>query len=235
MKSATKFLFTLLALINFNVEASQHQNSLVFGLVTNTNIGHSPFNHKVITKLRRAYRNLGIDLSFKEYPAKRSLFLSNNGTLDGELLRVKGITKKYPNLVPVTLYRLSVAAYTIEGETDVADIETILADTIAIYRGSQWQEKFIGSKSTGIVRVQTPAQQFKLLIMGRVKYLLCNRNLATHMIKHFYPQSEIKQVSPLIAEVELVHYLHQRHQNLIPQLTEQLSQAPVNTAMPNVP
>ena len=51
--------------------------------------------------LKEAYLQLGIKISIEKYPSKRSLKMSNSGQVDGEMCRVRGIEKNYPNVVKV--------------------------------------------------------------------------------------------------------------------------------------
>jgi len=48
-----------------------------------------------------AFRRIGITLQTSLLPAERGLKNSNNGSIDGEMSRVKGLDKVYPNLVRV--------------------------------------------------------------------------------------------------------------------------------------
>ena len=57
--------------------------------------------------LRVAYQQLGVSISFKTFPAERALVTSNKGRADGELVRIKGINKKYPNLIRVPVSHVS--------------------------------------------------------------------------------------------------------------------------------
>src|SRR6516164_7155708 len=52
--------------------------------------------------LTEAYQRLGITIVLKTFPAERALLISNSGVeSDGELLRISGLGKDYPNLVVV--------------------------------------------------------------------------------------------------------------------------------------
>lgn len=48
-----------------------------------------------------AGKRIGLDIHFVSKPAQRSLYASNTGQTDGELHRIEGLEKYYPNLVRV--------------------------------------------------------------------------------------------------------------------------------------
>lgn len=48
-----------------------------------------------------AGKRVGLDIQFTNKPAQRSLFASNAGQTDGELHRIAGLEKYYPNLVRI--------------------------------------------------------------------------------------------------------------------------------------
>lgn len=58
----------------------------------------SKWYNKVYTE---AFSRLGIQFEIEYLPMKRASVLANDGIYDGELGRVKGFDKKYPNLIQV--------------------------------------------------------------------------------------------------------------------------------------
>jgi polar amino acid transport system substrate-binding protein len=47
--------------------------------------------------LKEAYHQLSIDIEIRRVPGKRALHISNSGKVDGELLRISNIHKKWKN------------------------------------------------------------------------------------------------------------------------------------------
>ena len=77
-------------------------DTLTFSSIENS--GFTPFAKSIILK---AYENEGIQVSINPLPAKRALKTANYGKeVDGELFRISGIEKKYPNLIPIKIYCL---------------------------------------------------------------------------------------------------------------------------------
>ncbi len=53
---------------------------------------------------KTAYQKLGITVEINAFPSKRGIYLANDGKLiDGELSRISGIEKDYPNLIKVAV------------------------------------------------------------------------------------------------------------------------------------
>ncbi len=51
--------------------------------------------------LIEAYKQIGYSIKVKKLPAQRALVTSNKGLLDGEVNRVKGIDRKYTDLIMI--------------------------------------------------------------------------------------------------------------------------------------
>ena len=97
MKRMLCSLILLAAILNTNsIEA---KDKMVFSkpLATNPSI--------IIPEriLKHAYKKLGIIIQFDKSPGKRGLILSNEGQRDGEIFRIRGINKKYRNLIMVSV------------------------------------------------------------------------------------------------------------------------------------
>ena len=51
--------------------------------------------------IKNAFFRLGLSASVTRLPAERSLTNANLGIDDGDILRIKGLEKIYPNLMPI--------------------------------------------------------------------------------------------------------------------------------------
>jgi hypothetical protein len=171
------------------------------------------------------YKNLGIELKTMGLPSKRSLTLSNQGQLDGELLRVEGLEEPYPNLiaVPITLYQMRAYAYTINGKKSFKKINDVLHFPLAIHRGVHWEERFVRQFPRYVSRVGSTKQKFKLLSLGRVDYILSSEQRADQVIAKHFSTEKIVRVSPIIGQVNLIHYLHKKHEHIIPKLLKEIN------------
>ncbi len=189
-------------------------------VITLGQIKTSDIQQQVIELLTSVYKELGIELKVISLPSKRALAFSNQGYLDGELLRVEGIEVQYTNLVPVpiSLYQLSAYAYTIKGKTQFKKATDILHFTVGIHRGVQWEESFVSQFPHCVSRVGGTKIKFKLLTLGRVDYVLSSEQRANKVIAKHFPNNDIVRVSPMLKTINLIHYLHKKHAHLIPAL-----------------
>ncbi|MCG7530307.1 hypothetical protein MHM98_02905 [Psychrobium sp. MM17-31] len=203
-------------IIASKVQSPAIPQKIVLGQIKTSEIQQHVFNF-----LSPIYRELGIELSVTSLPSKRSLTFSNQGQLDGELLRVEGIEENYDNLIPIpiTLYQMSAYAYTIEGKTDFKHPADILRFTVGMHRGVQWEEKFVSQFPRYVSRVGGTEKKFKLLTLGRVDYVISTEERANEIIAKHFKDTKIKRVSPMLKHINLIHYLHKKHAHLIPQIT----------------
>jgi len=210
--------------LNPNVAPSPAFNSEFPSSITLGQIKTSGIQQQVFDFLTPIYRNLGIELKTISLPSKRALALSNRGQIDGELLRVQGIEDTYPDLiaVPITLYQMRVFAYTIDGEKTFKNANDVLHFNIGIHRGVHWEENFVSQFPHYVSRVGSTAQKFKLLTLGRVDYILSSEQRAKKVIKNEFSSQKIVQVSPMLGEINLIHYLHKKHAHIIPSLINEI-------------
>lgn len=193
--------------------------------ITLGQIKTSSIQQQVFEFLTPIYKNLGIELKTIGLPSKRSLILSNQGRLDGELLRITGLEESYPDLisVPITLYQMHVYAYTIDGIKEVKNASDILHFSVAIHRGIHWEESFASQLPRYVSRVGSTKQKFKLLALGRVDYVLSSEQRAKEIIVKHFSTEKIVRVSPIIGQVNLIHYLHKKHEHIIPALLKEIN------------
>jgi len=166
--------------------------------------------------ITRAYREEGLVLDIIQIPAKRSLVMSNNGTLDGEYLRYEITAKQYKNLVkiPVPVKTLKIYAYSLRADINVEEIHGTTRFTIGFLRGIEFLEKYFQKHDTLIVN--TFKQLHKILINKRVDVVLVPGNKFHTKI----PEIKIYRLEPKLFHQTAYHYLHKKHQLHIPNLTK---------------
>jgi len=191
---------------------------------TSGNEKNSGIQQQALDFLIPIYKRLGIKLRTSSLPSKRSLSFSNQGQLDGELLRVHDIDKSYSDLiaVPITLYEIHAYAYTINGKTDFNKASEVLKFTVGINRGIEWEENFANQFPHNISKVDGTKRKFTFLRLGRVDYVISSEQRANEVIKQYFSKDNIKRVSPMLPKINLIHYLHKKHAHIIPKLVEEI-------------
>ncbi|WP_108649767.1 substrate-binding periplasmic protein [Dongshaea marina] len=171
--------------------------------------------------LVEAYSRLGIQLQIKQLPAERSLALSNQGALDGEVNRIKGLEQRYPNLVrvPVVVNHFEAVVVAQDPALEVSGLQSLKNYRIGIRNGIKYAEDL--TRGMNVKRAMSNQQLFSNLALGKVDLIIVTRSdasdyLATH------PQSPVKIIGPPLLTKKLYHYLNRKHRELLPQITKQL-------------
>ncbi len=188
-------------------------------------LSQSELSADIEQQLRLAYHQLGYQLSISRLPAGRSLQMSNQGLFDGELFRIDDISKSYANLhqVPVALARIEVHAY----------VRTEQADKLAGWPGQK--QLRIGtvrgfrlanavSFSGYPVQLTTLAQAVEMLRQDKIDVLLEDQLSILSLLGGSLHDSGLVQLPDVLACAQLYHYVHQKHQSLLPALTKALQQ-----------
>lgn len=170
--------------------------------------------------LQEAYRRIGIETREELLPHERSLRAANAGEVDGEVMRIEGIEAQFPNLVPVPepVFFFDTVAYTTGLGFKVEGWDSLRAFTLCIARGMKLAEQ--GTEGMERVVGNTVDQMIEMLLRGRCQIAILGR-LAWLDFDRAQARG-IRQLEPPIASLALFHYVHKRHQALVPRLAETL-------------
>lgn len=193
------------------------KEQLVLAKIEGSNL--SDISERVLTE---AYHKIGIDIVVKTLPARRAILSANNGEVGGELHRVKGINKKYTNLemVPISINHVEGVVFSKNKEFIVEGWESLRPYKIGIIRGVIYTEK--GTTGMQVYPATTNEQLFKMLDMDRLDIGILNRITGLLYIDKL-KLNTIKALEPPVEKLPLYHYLHKKHVDLIPKITEVLS------------
>ncbi len=188
-------------------------------LVTPTNSMDTVISEVV---LNAAYTALGIDLTVRRLPAARALAAANAGQFDGEVQRIDGLSRAFPNLVQVRIPTnyIDAVVFTARDNSDVARWQDLSAHRVGIIRGI----KFAEQRTEGMNRlvVSDYKNLFVMLSRDRIDYAVSPLIVAEYHIR----QNSIRGVRaslPPLERFELFHYLHKRHIALVPQIEAELA------------
>ncbi|WP_171013752.1 transporter substrate-binding domain-containing protein [Chitinivorax sp. B] len=169
--------------------------------------------------LTEAYAELGITLNVIKMPGERSLVSANVGSTDGELYRKLGMEQQYANLriIPVMLMRYEIVAFCKCTPFQLNGWESLRPYRLGFVKGIKIVEaNTVGMK---IEPVPTLSQAFDKLELGRSDLVLVNR-LSGVAMQQQKGMTDITQLMPALASFPVFHYVHKKHEALIPQLTE---------------
>ncbi|KPH62765.1 hypothetical protein ADS77_11655 [Pseudoalteromonas porphyrae] len=173
----------------------------------------------VIELMTMAYKELGYELHIIDFNHQSSLAAANNGTLDGQLGRVASINKKYKNLrlVNVPLFEFDLILLKNCQQCNFDQIANIAIQSG--YPAAQNyldQHPYIGD----VIRVKSVTAQLNLLTQKKVQGAI----LLDFLLDTAHPSFDANQFhKEVLIPIKSFHFLHSRHQALIPKLETQLN------------
>ena len=174
--------------------------------------------------LQEAYAKLGIKLETRNMPAERALLSSDAGFNDGEILRIEGIQKTYPNLVmvPADIFVTEGVAFsrTIKGRLNngVADLKSY---HVGIVRGIKFAERL--TEGLTVTRAESNTSLFRLLDKGAIDVAIVARLSAMIELKKL-GLTDIHVLEPPLSSYKMYHYLHKSKADIVPKLTAVLQE-----------
>jgi len=193
-------------------------------LVINTAILNNSVLQGSTAVVKELYQRMGVKLKIRFRPLKRALFESNRGWVDGEMMRTASIEKDYENLVriPVVIGTMPISVFTKKEVFPVEGWESLKPYRIGFLRGMESIER--GTKGMRRNRSNTSTALFQMLDKNRVDVVIFFQLGGLSVIKDQNLQGRVRLLSPPLMELKLYHYLHKKHQALIPEFTKVLRQ-----------
>ncbi len=170
-----------------------------------------------------AGRRIDVKIIFRHQPAKRSLVSSNSGQSDGELHRIEGLEKYYPNLirVPETMLIDQFVGFAsrpnvhIDDWQNTGDLKIHYPRGWAIYANAFGEDAEHHSGNKGV-------DLFKMVESDRIDIAMHTLDKGTYIASqagvHVYP------VSPPFAVKEMFVYLHKSKAHLVDPLAKAFRQ-----------
>ena len=168
--------------------------------------------------LDKAYKRIGYRVEFAELPAKRALIWANEGRTDGDVARIEGTEKKYPNLVPIhtPVIRFQGVAFTRDVRAGIRRWRDLEPYRIGIVRGIRYA--VIGTKGLQPLLARDMTHLFRLLDIGRIDVAVAVREAGLVEIKRNFPNKGIHVVGEPLHQAPLFHLLHKRWGKIVPQI-----------------
>lgn len=208
-----KWIFLLVSGLLFALPVAAQQK-MVFSTIQGLPI--TEFGERI---LKEVYQQLNMDVGVEFYPGERSLIAANTGKTDGELARIKGIEKEYPNLImiPVPLTELSLAAFS----NQALNITTF--DDLKKYRiGFVGGTKILNQMTAGfphVLRVNHPDQLFDMLLLGRVDVVIDTYEDGLVILQSEKYQ-QVKIINASLLKYPVFHYVNKKHAKLVPAISK---------------
>jgi len=173
--------------------------------------------------LRRAYLEIGYELIFPIESNSQTLEMANRGRLDGELHRISGIEDRFTHLIkiPVPINRVEIVIFTKDPEISIQTIEDLSQYNLAALTGIKVIEDLF-PENNNIVWTNKRDQTFRLLDKERVS-LVIGSHLNGLISLRDQGLTEISPLPLVLNEALLYHYIHDKHIDLVPDLTRILT------------
>lgn len=173
--------------------------------------------------LTQVYKNIGLNITISPLPGKRAQYAANSGNKDGEIMRIWTYGDETPNSirVPTPYYYLETMPFVLKNSEIVIETKEALANyRLTKIRGVKHTNN-ITHGLTNIYEMSSTEDMFKLLESGRVDVVLTNTidgNLALTRLG----LDNITSMNKPLALLPLYHYIHKKHQNLIPLIDKEI-------------
>ncbi|HLF23036.1 MAG TPA: transporter substrate-binding domain-containing protein [Burkholderiales bacterium] len=171
---------------------------------------------------REAFRRIDVDIQLVRLPAERGLRNANAGIDDGDLTRIAGLERHYPNLVrvPEKIMDFEFTAFSRHHTIRTDRWSALRPYRVGIIKGWKIYEENLRGVVTPVY-VDNAEQLFNLLKRDRVDVVLYSRWMGEAQLRE-RGLLDAAALKPPLASVEMFTYLHKRHAARIPQLAAAL-------------
>lgn len=185
---------------------------------------NTPLDRQALHDLsKEAFRRIGVDFKLVSLPSERSLHSANLGEVDGEGLRIAGLSGQYPNLVQVPERYIGISFVAFARDATIRldqGWESLKPHRVAFINGWKMFEAN-ASGARGVSKVDKPEQMFLMLDSGRVDLALYTRTDGVALARSM-GLGAIAPLAPALKDVDMFLYLHKKHESLVPRLAQAL-------------
>jgi len=202
--------------------AANAQPTLVLSVVGQPPLNTESHDGFMDEVAREAINRIGYQLVITSLPAERALRSSDEGLIDGEMSRVEGMEKLYPNLVrvPEKIMDWEFSVFSKKPINLDNGWSSLSNKNIAFIRGWKILEKN-APKAAVITKTRNAEQLFTLLKINRTDFILYERWGGNYALKALQLDGA-KLRRPFLATREMFIYLHKKNLALVPRLAQAL-------------
>jgi len=169
-----------------------------------------------------AFRRAGLHLKLVKLPPERGLMNANNGIEDGDLSRIAGLEKKYPNLVriPEKLIDMDFVAFSRKSTPVKATWASLEPFPVGYIKGWKIFETNL-LPSANFITADDPEQLFTTLYKDRIDIALYDRWMGMELARKLHIE-DVHVVEPPLTVREMFIYLNKKHASKIPAIVAAL-------------
>ena len=185
---------------------------------------NTPLDRQALHDLsKEAFRRIGVDFKLVSLPSERSLHSANLGEVDGEGLRIAGLSGQDPNLVQVPERYIGISFVAFARDATIRldqGWESLKPHRVAFINGwKMFEANASGARS--VSKVDKPEQMFLMLDSGRIDLALYTRADGVALARSM-GLGAIAPLAPALKDVDMFLYLHKKHESLAPRLAQAL-------------
>jgi len=214
-----------LAIIFFTALAAAHAYAQTKQLTLNTWFPTEQQLSADMLKTQRTvvnvFKYLDIELAIENKPPERSIREANNGTVDGEFMRISNIDALYPNLlrVPQPIGQMDFVVLSARNDIDLSEGWQGLSDyKIGYVTGWKIVEEHVADFEMSYP-VGNAKTLFSMLAGGRFDLIIYSKSKGLVLLKQLGLDG-ITVKSPALSSQQMYLFVHQKHQLLVPQLSQ---------------
>nr|WP_315227584.1 transporter substrate-binding domain-containing protein [uncultured Albidiferax sp.] len=177
----------------------------------------SPLSDIAEAVVREAIKRSGLQAEYKRMPLLRSVAMANEGSLDGELMRIVDVGKNFPDLVlvPTPVVMADVALYSMDEAVAKLPRAEQRKRKVGLTRGTLMLVKH--SQGMDVIDTQSISTAFEMLAnrrfdMTMLIFLDAEPEIARKGIKDVYRRPHYWASEPLY------FYLNKKHAALVPRI-----------------
>jgi polar amino acid transport system substrate-binding protein len=170
--------------------------------------------------LIEAFKSIGVPMRIVHVPSERALINANEGIDDGNYARVEGMNEMYPNLVrvPENITKFEFVAFSKRLNFRITDWDSLKPYDVGIITGWKILEaNLVRAKS--LTRVKNANILFDLLHNDKTDIIVYDQRQGLALLKKLR-YTDIHIMRPPLAVKDMYLYLHKKHKDLVPLLTE---------------
>jgi polar amino acid transport system substrate-binding protein len=183
----------------------------------------TPLDQAVLSAVAsEAFARNGIDFELVNFPSERSLRMADAGEVDGEGVRIAGLSETFPNLVQAVepIVGISFVAFAKDPEMAFEGWHSLKGKRLAFINGWKLFESQTADMP-GVNKVDSPAQMFAMLNAGRVDLVLYTLADGRQYLQDTGMEG-IHALTPHLRDLDLYLYLHNSHSELAEKVAETL-------------
>ena len=171
--------------------------------------------------LAEAYNRIGYEIELIHYEGTEALIASNSGIVDGELQRIDGISRTFPNLlqVQIPINYIQGYAFTKNLQFEIDGWFSLKPYKIGIVKGIIFAE--LGTQGMNVVKADNYNDLINLLLNDEIDLAVMPLINGKVLLKKMSVEN-IKPLPGVLETMFLYHYLHLKNEHIVKALEKEL-------------